>query len=782
MLKKKFYLPLIAGPLIAAALVLYLVLGPAKTPVDKFAGLLSGREIGKPNIVFITLDTTRADRLPCYGYTKVETPHLDAMAKEGILFEQCITPTALTLPSHSSMMTGLYPTYHGVRINGNTALSQTHQTLAELFAERGYQCGAFIAAFVLDGRWGMKQGFHHYDDKFDLKKYKQLDLAGVQRPGNEVMDAALAWLEGQKDKKFFAWIHLYDPHTPYEAPEPYRSRYNDGTMSGLYDGEIAFTDSVIGRCNSWLEKNGLDKNTIVVVMGDHGEGLGDHGEQTHGYFIYEYAVHIPFLIKTPFEPLKGIRVKNQVKTIDLYPTLLEMTGIPVPRESQGRSLLPVLFGEETGGTEYAYSESLTPSIQYGWSALHSLRTGKYKYIDAPRPELYDLTKDPLERNNLVRRLPDLVGRYKKALTELMDKTGAGAPEPESANLDSDTLKRLATLGYIGAPSMVKPGRKGKGPADPKDKLEIFEKISLAGEYINREKYTEAAGALETVLTEDPLIPQAKLLLATCYMKLGRNEEAIVQLDAILKDDPNSIQALISMANILSDEGKTEDVVTLCKKAISMDDRNTQAHTLIGEVYMGDNDHKNALPYLKKAVEIQPKLTQNRQNLAACYVGLKQYGEAETILTDIIKETPKFPLAHFHLGLLYEEQGKYEDARRAYTDEVSLYENTVPARFNLGKLLMRSRDHQGYMEQMREVVKLAPKLAEGHLFLARGLLAEGADPDRIEESVQTGLSLAETARLKALAYFLLADVYNRKKQPQKVREALEKANIYKAKSQ
>lgn len=780
MLKKKFFLPFIIGELIVVAVVLYFVLGPAKTPVDKFAGLLSGRKIAKPNIVFITLDTTRADRLPCYGYTKVETPYLDALAKGGILFEQCITPTALTLPSHSSMMTGLYPTYHGVRVNGNTALSRTHQTLAECFAEGGYQCGAFVAAFVLDGRWGMNQGFHHYDDKFDLKKYKQLDLGRVQRPGNEIMDAALVWLEEQKNKNFFAWIHLYDPHTPYEPPEPYRSRYSDGTMSGLYDGEIAFTDSQIGRCVSWLEKNGLDKNTILVVLGDHGEGLGDHGEQTHGYFIYEYAVHVPFLIKTPFDSLKGIRVKNQVKTIDLYPTLLEMAGIPVPRENQGHSLLPVLFGEESTATEYAYSESLTPSVQYGWSALHGLRTAKYKYIDAPRPEFYDLTKDPLERNNLVRRLPDLVKRYKNALTGLMEKTGAGAPAPESANLDSETLKRLATLGYIGGPSAGKSGR--KGPADPKDKLEIFEKISLAGEYMNREKYTEAAGALETVLKEDPFIPQAKLLLATCYVELDRKDEAKSQLDAILKDDPNSIQALVSLADILSDEGKTEDVITLCKKAISMDDRNTQAYTLIGEVYMGDNDHKNALPYLKKAVEIQPKLTQNRQTLAACYVGLKQYNEAESILTDILKTTPKFPLAHFHLGLLYEEQGKYEDARRAYAEEVSLYENTVPARFNLGKLLLRFSDHRGYMEQMREVVRLAPKLAEGHLFLARGLLAEDGDPDRIEESVQRGLSLAETARMKALGYFLLADVYNRKKQPQKVREALEKANFYKAKSQ
>jgi tetratricopeptide (TPR) repeat protein len=410
--------------------------------------------------------------------------------------------------------------------------------------------------------------------------------------------------------------------------------------------------------------------------------------------------------------------------------------------------------------------------------LYSLRTLKYKYIDAPRAELYDLTKDREERNNLIRRLPGLAEKFKKKLTEIKDRTSEGAPEPETANLDQQTLNRLATLGYIGGPARRK-SSKGKGPADPKDKLEIFEKISLAGEYINREKHDEAARALESVLAQDPLIPQAKLLLATCYVEMGRNEEAKVQLDGILKDDPNSIQALISMANILSEEGNNEDVITLCKKALAVDDRNTQAYILIGEVYMGEKDHEQALPYIKKAVDIQPKLTRNRRNLAACYIGLKRYTDAEPILKDIIQKTPKFPLAHFHLGLLYEEQDKPEEARDAYLEEVKLYPEYVPARFNLGKLLMKFRDLPGYIGQMREVVRLAPELAEGHLFLARGLLYENADPDRLLEMVLKGISLAETSRLKALGHFLLADIYSRKKQPQKVKEALEKANHYKS---
>lgn len=779
--QKKILIPVVIITVIAVAVVLFILLQPEKDPARKFARLLSGHNLEKPNIVFITLDTTRADRLPCYGYDKVKTPYLDELAREGVVFEQCFSPTALTLPSHSSMMTGIYPTYHGVRVNGNTALSQNHATLAELFNRQGYRCGAFIAAFVLDGRWGLKQGFHYYDDNFDLQKYKQLDLGRVQRPGDQVMDEALSWLDNQTDKPFFCWIHLYDPHTPYEPPEPYRSMYGNRGLEGLYDGEIAFTDLQIGRCVSWLRQKGLEKKTILVIMGDHGEGLGEHGELTHGYFIYDYAVHVPFLIITPFDDLKGIRVPTQVRTIDLYPTLLEMVNLPVPAENQGESLIPALFEPQKTVHRKVYGESMTPGIQYGWASLHSLRTGKYKYIEAPRPELYDLANDPEERNNLVRRLPDLAKRFKNELKQIMDTTSEGAPEPETANLDSDTLQRLATLGYVGAP-VSKKSRKHGQLADPKDKQEIFEAISLASEYVSREKYAEAAKQLEGVLAKEPGIPQAKLVLATCYEELDRVEDAKKQLDDILKDDPNSLQALIGMASLLSEEGKDEDVITLCKKAISMDERNTLAYTLIGEVYMGKLEHENALEYLEKAVEIQPKLTRNRLNLGACYLGLKRYGEANKILKDIAAKNPKFPSVHFHLGLLYEEQGQFESARDAYREEVKLHDKFVPARFNLGKLLLRFNDFEGYMSHMREVVKLAPKKAEGYLFLARGMLRRSDDPVEIEKLVQKGISLAQKARLKAFGYFLLADIYNRQGKPGKVKQVLEKGNYYKEESQ
>ncbi|MDH4219094.1 MAG: sulfatase-like hydrolase/transferase [Candidatus Aminicenantes bacterium] len=769
---------------IALVIIFYFLFLREEDPSKKFAQLLAAQGIDKPNIMLITLDTTRADRLSCYGYSGVKTPHLDALANKGIVFEQCTASSPLTLPSHASMMTGMYPTYHGVRVNGNTALSDEQTTIAEVLSGQGYQCGAFIGAFVLDGRWGLKQGFQHYDDQFDLRKYKHIDLGAVQRPGNQVMNVALDWLDEQKGNPFFAWIHLYDPHAPYEPPEPYYSEYSHQGLSGLYDGEIAFMDEQIGRCVSWLEKNGLSKKTIIVLIGDHGEGLGSHGEGTHGYFIYEYAVHVPLLIIAPFPKLQGKRAASQVRAVDVYPTILELAKIESSAKTQGRSLLPEMFRPEKKEDDYAYGESMAPNIQFGWSPLYFLRTTRYKYIDAPRPELYDLTKDADEQTNLFQQYPKIAREMKDELDRLMAETSKDAPVPQAANLDKETVKRLAALGYIGAPVSAKKSSSGgsESLADPKDKLQVFASIHQAGELLLNDQYALAAEKLEAALLDEPTIPQALLQLSTCYVELGRNEEAKAKLDAVLKDDPENVQALISLANILLREGKEEDVIALCQQTLSVDDKNVQAYMLIGEVYIGKLNHTEALPYLENAVEIQPKLTRNRLNLAACLVGVKQYDRAETMLKEIIRDYPKSPRAKFNLGLLYEDQGRLEEAKIAYAEEVSAFPREFQARFNLGKVLLELGDKAGYMENMREVVKIAPKRAEGYLFLARGLLLEQAPLDEVKALLEKGLSHAETPELKALGYFLLADVYNRQHLPQKMNEALQKANSYKPKKE
>jgi arylsulfatase A-like enzyme/tetratricopeptide (TPR) repeat protein len=770
---------LAAGGVVAAAAGWFLF-GPGRSAPARIGKLWAEKKTAKPNVILVTLDTTRADHLGCYGNPSVRTPVLDGLARRGVLFEQAATASPLTLPAHSTILTGMYPTYHGVRVNGNTALNDDQTTLAEVFAAQGYSCGAFVAAFVVDGRWGLKQGFATYDDKLDMTRSKHIDLGAIQRPANQVMDSALGWLDGRKDGPFFAWIHLYDPHLPYEPPEPYRSEYAAAGPAGLYSGEIAFMDEQVGRLVAWLERTGLDRSTVLVLVGDHGEGLGEHNEGSHGYYIYDYAMHVPLIVVAPLDGLAGKRVPAQVRTADVFPTVLELAGLARDREVQGRSLVARMFRPGSGREAPAYGESMAPNIQFGWSALHVLRTSRYKYIDSPRAELFDIAADPGETTNLAAQEPEIARTMKADLDRLMEETSRGAPTPQAANLDKDTMERLTALGYVGAPVAARKASGEKAPlADPKDKFEVFQKVTSAGELVTADKYAEAVPLLEAALAEEPGIPQALLVLATCYKELGRPDEAKSMLDEVLRDDPENVQALISLANILLDERKDDDVIALCKQALSVDERNTQALQIIGEIHMGRLEFDQALPYIEKAADVQTKNDRNRFNLAACLIGLKQYDRAEPILREVLEASPKWPLARFNLGLLYEEQGKLEEARAAYVQEVETYPSEFKARFNLGKLLFKLGDRAGSLAEMREIVKTTPKLAEGHLFLARGLLYEDVPLEEVKAAAEKGLALAETPELKAMGYFLLADIYNRMRQPDKMNEALRLANTFKA---
>ena len=741
--------------------------------------LWAAQGVDKPNVVLITLDTTRADHLGCYGATQARTPNLDALARSGVLFAQAAATAPLTQPAHSSIMTGMYPTHHGVRVNGSSALSGEQKTLAEALAERGYATGAFIGAFVLDGRWGLNQGFQVYDDKFDLEKHKHLDLASVQRPADQVVDAALGWLEKHGQGPFFAWIHLYDAHSPYEPPEPFLSQYAPGGLAALYDGEIAFADQQVGRLLSWLRAKGLDKKSVVVVIGDHGESLGRHGEGTHGYFVYDDTLRVPFMVATPFAELRGRRIDAQVSAVDVFPSVLELSGIAAGAPVHGRSLVPLMLHPGSEPARYAYAESMTPSLQFGWSSLQFLRSPQYKLIKAPRPELYDLASDPGETTNVYDRRPAVARDLMAKLDRVIDETSKGAPAPEAANLDKDTAERLAALGYVGGvpASSAKRADPSQPLADPKDKLQVFSAVQQAGELIARDDYATAARMLEAALREDPRMSQARLMLGTSYSELGRRQDAREQFDSVLRDDPASVQALVGMASVLADEGKTEDVIALCKRTLSLDERNAQAHTMLGEVYAAEKEPAEALPHFEKAMEIQPKLTRNRLNLATCLTEMKHYERAEELLQEIVQEHPRFPLVNFTLGVLYEAEGRPQQAKAAYAAEVAAYPERFKTRFNLGKLLFQLGDRAGSIEQMREVIRIAPKQAEGYLFLARARLAESAPLDEVQGLVEQGLPLAGSDELKALGWLLLADVFNRRQQPDRMNEALLKAGRY-----
>ena len=397
-----------------------------------------------PNVVVITLDTTRADRLSPYGYMDASMPALERLAREGVLFDQAMTVAPLTLPAHASLFTGLFPPRHGVRDNADRALDASHTTLAETLRERGLQTGAFVSSVVLASDRGLAQGFEHYMD---------VPPAGDRRPrqlhrrGDDVMTDAIRWVDDVRNAPFFLWAHLYDPHRPYDPPEPYRSRHFDP-----YVGEIAFADAQIGRLLDRLREHGLLERTIVIVAGDHGESLGEHGEQDHGIFVYENVLRVPLIVRLPGASSKSVRaprrVSDVVRLVDVMPTVLDLIGLPPPA-MDGDSLVDLMNGKRVTVEREGYAESLYPA-RFGWSPLRTLRDGRFKLIDAPRPELYDLGRDPFEERNIHAERPTVAAAMKRRLSQIAGGPSVSDTLSQTDALSPDARERLHALGYIGS--------------------------------------------------------------------------------------------------------------------------------------------------------------------------------------------------------------------------------------------------------------------------------------------------------------------------------------------
>jgi arylsulfatase A-like enzyme len=422
--------------------------------------------IGTPpiNVLIVTLDTTRADRLSAYGFQSASMPAIDRLAREGILFQQATTVAPLTLPAHSSLLTGLYPRHHGVRDNADPPLEPAHRTLAEILRGRGFRTAAFVAASVLASNRGLSRGFDVYRDTTSSDAGA---LPRVRRPGNEVVDEALTWLDGHEGSPFFVWVHLYDAHAPYPTPEPYRTQY----AADPYEGSLAFVDSQVDRVTRWLESHHQLSRTLVIVAGDHGESLGDHEELEHGIFLYESVLHVPLIMRVPgVAPRRFVAITSLV---DVMPTVLGMLRLP-GSQVDGLDLNPAIRGAREPADRLVYSESLYPE-RFGWSALRAARDGRFKFIDAPRPELYDLETDPFEERNLyatrsatatalARRLEGFNGAERRSASDRMDRVPA------------DVRARLKALGYLGTDARTA----GSTGRDPKDFIATYNAVRLAG--------------------------------------------------------------------------------------------------------------------------------------------------------------------------------------------------------------------------------------------------------------------------------------------------------------
>ncbi len=728
---------------------------------------------GNLNLLVITLDTTRADRIGAYGYPNIETPAIDRLAKEGVLFEQAMAAAPLTLPAHCSIFTSRFPPEHGVRDNGGFFLSPQQLTLATYLKGKGFRTGAVVAAYVLDGKWGLNQGFETYVDDFDLSKQAHgFGLGDVQRPGSDVVDRALPWLEKVKRQRFFAWLHFYDPHQPYEAPEPFKSRYENHP----YNGEIAFMDSQVARVIDFLGRNGLLDRTVIAVIGDHGESLNQHGEGSHGFFIYEATTRVPFIIRAPFARIAGRRVADPVRSVDLMPTVLDLMGIAPPKGIAGVSLAPLMTGDRKSLDLEGYAEALYPLHHFGWSDLRAWRAGRYKVIDAPRPELYDLDRDPQEDKNIYadrRALADgMLARLREHEKDTPGNEGASKPAVE---VDPEARQRLAALGYVGSFVATVSGPRTER-ADPKDKIGLFNLMTEARETARASKSGDAADSdraaterviaiYKKVVAEDPNVIDGWFSLGNACQRIHRYEEAITYFKRALQLKPDYDLPVINMANAYRALGKDEAALAGYEHYLTIDPKNGHVRYEIGQIYLDRGDMARAEQNFRQALEIDRHVAPARNAIGVLAFRRGDLATAEREVRAALDIKADVRLAHYNLALIAEERNDLRTAEAEYRRELELHPDAYKAAFNLGRLYERLGNRDGQIASLKQAVSINPDGAEANVFLAKAYLDAGVEFDAAVACARKALDVAPRSELAPLAHYVLADLYNRLGRPQ-----------------
>jgi arylsulfatase A-like enzyme/tetratricopeptide (TPR) repeat protein len=505
----------------------------------------------RSNVVLVVVDTLRADRLPAYGYREVETPALDALARDALVFENALSQVPLTLPSHASLLTGRMPFENGVRDNVGYRLGASPETLAGRLGAAGYATGAAVSAIVLDSSTGISRGFEFYDDRIEGTQAGQA-MGQVQRSGAETARRLEEWIESRSsDRPFFAFLHIYEPHTPYAPPEPFRSRY----AKNAYDGEVAVSDEIVGKFLAFLKERGLYENALVVFASDHGEALGQHGEDEHGILLYRETIRVPLFVKLPGGRQAGARVALPAQLADVFPTVLSAVGQPVPAGLPGVSLLDLAAGR--AGVRRIYSETLYPRYHFGWSDLASLTDDRHQYIEAPRPELYDWREDPGQLRDLAADLPPA---FRKLRVEL---AGMDRPRQAPGTADPETVKKLASLGYIGQAS---PGAEDKDLPDPKDKIATLRTLKDANRLSGAHRDDEAAAMLRRFAEENPRMLDAWEALARALRRAGRPDEAIEALERADRLSPGTSQIVMGLADLNLAAGRFDKARALALSA------------------------------------------------------------------------------------------------------------------------------------------------------------------------------------------------------------------------
>jgi arylsulfatase A-like enzyme/Flp pilus assembly protein TadD len=638
----------------AAALVIFIFL-PDREKVTKDSSL---------NVLLVTLDTTRADRIGCYGYQEARTPNLDYLASNGVLFLNAYCQVPLTCPSHCSILTGTYPLYHQVRNNGTYYLSPELKTLAEALKEKGLKTAAFVSSFTVDSRFGLDQGFDIYADQFSPDQ--TLKALNSERKAEQVFAPFSRWLKDNKVGPFFAWVHFFDPHLPYDPPSPYREQFLDEP----YDGEIAYMDVYIGKIVDMLRGHNLLENTLIILAGDHGEAFGEKQEKGHGVFVYESTMRVPLIFFSENSLPKGKVVDSRVRLIDLMPSILDMLDVPQPEDIQGTSLLPYIEGKKKDDLS-TYIESYYPRENYGWSELIGLIDGDWKYIKAPKEELYNLVQDPQEEKNLIRETGRIAEEKKEKLENLI-KNSASLLNAGKRTLTAEEREKLRSLGYIGTSDTPPQG----GLPDPKDKIEEFLLIQQAEEYEMEEKIEEAAAIYEKIISLRPNVATSYVNLALMKARMMKIDETIQVLEQGLEKIPESEILLSRLGHTFMVAGRLEKAFDTFNLILENNPRYFDA--LLGSAWMLElmGQKEDALAYYRKALEVEPENKFGRKRLAVNLATAGQLSQAIEIFKDLKMEYPDDYEIYQDLGIAYGHAGDITQSIENLEMAVSIRPNPV----------------------------------------------------------------------------------------------------------
>ena len=677
------------------------------------------------NVLLISIDTLRADHVSSYGFPRRTTPTIDAVAREGVRFRNAYSPVPATLPAHSSMLTGTLPPTHGVRDNLHARLPDASITLAEVLKARGFATAAVVSSFVLDRRFNLGQGFGSYDDRFEAV-HRFHDLS--ERKGDEAARHAAAWLDAHGREPFFLFVHFYDPHEPYEPPEPFASQFADDK----YSGEVAFADHCAGEVLDKLKELRVYDSTLIVITGDHGEMLGEHGELNHGFFVYESALRVPLVFRVPRAKVAPREVDEAVSLIDIVPTVAALVGAPPPREAQGRDLSPWLAGDGgAGGGRPLYAETVTPTRYYGAASLLAVIMDGWKYIETSRPELYDLRRDPKETANLAGEEPARAERLARELKVILAAARQKAEPAEAAALDEDARRRLESLGYLSRGAGGAEVVFDRSKEDPKDLIGFFRSDQKLSELVEDKKYAQARTLCEEMLRERPRFADCHLQMSRIAAAEGDPKTALAAAAKAVELSPGKEEARLHLAGLLRGRGDLDGAIAQYREALARQPDSIDARTWLGRTLADKGRFDEAVGALRSAVASGPDSAEAATQLGFALAKQGHLAEAVESYRRALALDPGSAEAHAYLGSALAAQGRLDDAIAQFGQALRARPDHAELHDWLGVALREKGRPEDALPHFREAVRLDPGLAAAHLDLGRALKQQG----KLDEAVQ-----------------------------------------------